>query len=189
MKIRGIFKIKQIRNNKVIRDFVTKNTLTTRGAIHFLADWNLVDATPIQGNRIPTASGFGGNPPQIRFIKQDGFVALDRVDAINYKDLSGVEVQGDNRQWDDSGNTVGFIIWDDTPAKGDTVATFTANDFRLSFPVVYVGVIVHYRRVFPLGIEDCTAILASVLFPTPLDIHPNDVIKVVYTMDISATTA
>ena len=189
LSLRGTFRIRQIRNGKIIRDFKTKNSLTIRGAIHFLASFNNTTATAAQGNPVqdsePTLTG--GPLLSLRLIDVDGDPLLQPLDAIEYRDGAGVEVQADNRAWNQIGSAgPGFIVWDDVPSKGDTSAEANA-EFVADFDFQAKGVWLLYERRYALGLLNCVAVISSALFFNVLNVDKDDIVKTTYTLDILAS--
>jgi len=187
MKISGIFDVEIIRDGKPLRRIKTSNTLTKRGAIHFL--------TLAVGGAVPWT--LGGDLEDwinvwwcvLRWIDVDNFVTLHRDDAIEYTEWPGTTHQTDNRQWEDDGN-FGTLEWDDKTFNNfldPTTTSFTmTRSWRAGGARNYKGLWLEYNRdtVSGSNYERCHAVISEAIFDPVLEIHNNDKVTVKYTLSM-----
>lgn len=190
MKLSGRFFVTVERENGEVIKVETGNSLTKRGAIHFLT-------YAVAGN-IPWI--LGGELYDwidiwwcgLHWIAAEDFVALHRDDAIEYTEWPSNTVQTDNRQWKD-GDSLGGIEWDDrpdgqyTPWPNDPLVVKTTKTMTVSYRSPgardFQGLwISYYRKEGSIPYALCHAVIASAAFDEVLEIHKNDKVTVKYTL-------
>lgn len=201
--IKGTFRIKQYRNDKLIKDISLPNSLTKRGAIEFMGRLILVaNLTDAEGREI--GDNINISSTLLGVIPENSFVALDREDRIQYYDFLNVPIPalGDNRQWIGTANDGvdwGEFLVDPNSHPGNIYprlnqpkpnpfvqeATYT-KVFRLTVLTEWRGLFILHNRDAGIS-QKVEAILASAVLPSKLVIHRNDFVEVSWTLQLSPT--